>query len=43
MYVFPASSFRPAVPIVIEDCGVIELEQQYEVNKRDAPADVRIS
>ena len=33
-------SFRPAVPIIIEDCGVIELSEPYDVSKRDAPSDV---
>ena len=31
---------KPVVAVVIEDCGVIELEQPYDVSKRDAPADV---
>eukprot|EP00090_Calanus_glacialis_P039629 TRINITY_DN68994_c0_g1_i1.p1 TRINITY_DN68994_c0_g1~~TRINITY_DN68994_c0_g1_i1.p1 ORF type:complete len:127 (-),score=36.00 TRINITY_DN68994_c0_g1_i1:86-466(-) len=31
---------RPAVPIIIEDCGVIELSEPYDVSKRDAPSDV---
>ena len=33
---------RPAVPIIIEDCGVLEIAEPYDVSKRDAPSDVMI-
>ena len=34
------NTFRPAVPIIIEECGVIELSEPYDVSKRDAPSDI---
>ena len=35
-------NFRPAVPVIIEDCGVIELSEPYDVSKRDSPHDVSL-